>query len=166
MEKPEPNSPECNHHRTLVCGQCLCQKAYSGQHYQIHSMNSGNDNYCHSGLNAPVCSGRGICEESFCVCNMHENLDEKNILGTFVFDRQTKTGEFYTGTFCSKKIKLFFWNLTKTFILTCHQVWQSVATLQWKTWKPKLMCLPLSVKWWAATTVVFSSSLFLVVTWQ
>lgn len=71
LNKPEPNSPECDTHGTRVCGLCLCQEPYSGYYCQT------NDNFCRPKPLAPVCSGRGICNNNLCVCNKPSNANEK-----------------------------------------------------------------------------------------
>lgn len=75
----EENSPDCNDHGTLVCGQCECYEPYYGQRCQENDdATSGQYDYlCRSGPNAPLCSGRGHCVEGFCECHQRADPQEK-----------------------------------------------------------------------------------------
>ncbi|XP_059196137.1 integrin beta-1-like [Centropristis striata] len=81
----EENSPSCSGHGALVCGQCECNKTYSGLQCQTVTdyFSAPNEDLCRSGPNDPVCSGRGECVEGFCEC-----------------ERQINPAERYSGRFC------------------------------------------------------------------
>lgn len=63
LNNPKPGSRECRGRGTRVCGQCLCPEPYSGDECRT------NNNYCRASPSAPVCSGRGVCSDNFCVCD-------------------------------------------------------------------------------------------------
>ncbi|KAM6936117.1 integrin beta-1-B-like isoform 1-T2 [Lycodopsis pacificus] len=75
----EENSPGCGGHGALVCGQCECRMPYTGQQCQrdTDSFPSRNEDSCRSGPKAPVCSGRGKCEEGFCMCDVRMIPEER-----------------------------------------------------------------------------------------
>ncbi|XP_041649744.1 integrin beta-1-like [Cheilinus undulatus] len=79
----EENSSSCAGHGTLVCGQCECSEPYIGPQCQTVSFFPSNEDFCRSGLGAPVCSGRGKCVEGFCEC-----------------DKRVNPAETYSGRFC------------------------------------------------------------------
>lgn len=71
----QANSSSCSSIGTYTCGMCRCEPGYLGARCECQEGESGGDGHqaaCREAEGKQVCSGRGECSCSQCLCNESE----------------------------------------------------------------------------------------------